>query len=63
MTIQFAIGYLKGGMLALGVGAFGAFLLGIFIHQSKFLWCCLILEFLILPIWAMKNNLEKGIKP
>lgn len=61
-TTHFAIGYMKGGMWAFGVGAIVSFLLAILSRQAKFLWLTLVFELLIPPIWAMKNNLEKGTK-
>ena len=59
MDRNFAIGCMRGGMCAFGLGAFGSFMLAILTYRSIFLWTCLVLESLIIPIWAMKIELEK----
>jgi hypothetical protein len=57
-----AIGCMRGSMWAFGVGAFVSFVVAVWLRQGKFLWIALILELLIMPIWAMKIELEKGAK-
>lgn len=66
MKIQFAIGYLRGGLWALGVGAFASFVLALITLRGEFLWCTLILGLAIGPIFlgielsTLRARLDRG---
>lgn len=59
---QSAIGYMRGSMWALGIGAAAALMAGVVTRRSALLWVSLALELLILPVWIMKIELEKGLR-